>query len=161
MEPISGDFAQEMCMKVSDVMTPDPVCCLPTDTAEKAAKILRDHNVGCVPVVLDQKSRQLIGIITDRDLCCTVVASGLEPKATPIKRFVTTNPLTCRIDDSLDVCLNLMQVYQLRRIPVIDDEERCIGIISQADLVRHKAAKTLDTLAEISKSRPEAVSRTA
>jgi CBS domain-containing protein len=148
-------------MKVSDVMTPDPVCCLPTDTAEKTAKILRDHNVGSVPVVLDHKSRQLIGIITDRDLCCTVVASGLEPKATPIKRFVTTNPLTCRIDDSVDVCVNLMQVYQLRRIPVIDDEERCIGIVSQADLARHNTEKTIETLAEVSKSRPESFSLSA
>src|SRR5260370_12837334 len=104
-------------MKVSDVMTPDPVCCLPTDTAEKAAKKLRDHNVGSVPVVLDHKSRQLIGIITDRDLCCTVVASGLEPKATPIKRFVTTNPLTCRESDSLHLCVNLMQVDHILRIP--------------------------------------------
>ena len=148
-------------MKVSDVMTPDPVCCLPTDTAEKAAKILRDHNVGAVPVVLDRKSRQLIGIITDRDLCCTVVASGLEPKATPIKRFVTSNPLTCRESDTVDVCMNLMQLYQLRRIPVIDDEERCIGMVSQADLARHKAAKTLETLEEVSQARPESVSRTA
>lgn len=148
-------------MKVSDVMTPDPVCCLPTDTAEKAAKILRDRNVGSVPVVLDHKSRQLIGIITDRDLCCTVVASGLEPKATPIKRFVTTNPLTCRESDTVDVCMNLMQLYQLRRIPVIDDEEKCIGMVSQADLARHKAAKTLETLEEVSQSRPESVSRTA
>jgi CBS domain-containing protein len=148
-------------MKVSDVMTPDPVCCLPTDTAEKAAKILRDHNVGAVPVVLDRKSRQLIGIITDRDLCCTVVASGLEPKATPIKRFVTTNPLTCRESDTVEVCVSLMQLYQLRRIPVIDDEERCIGMVSQADLARHKAAKTLETLEEVSQSRPESVSRTA
>jgi CBS domain-containing protein len=148
-------------MKVSDVMTPDPVCCLPTDTAEKSAKILRDHNVGAVPVVLDRKSRQLIGIITDRDLCCTVVASGLEPKATPIKRFVTSNPLTCRESDTVDVCINLMQLYQLRRIPVIDDEERCIGMVSQADLARHKAAKTLETLEEVSQARPESVSRTA
>ncbi len=148
-------------MKVSNVMTPDPVCCLPGDTAEKAAKILRDHNVGSVPVVLDHKSRQLIGIITDRDLCCTVVASGLEPKATPIKRFVTSNPVTCREDDTVEDCANLMQVYQVRRIPVIDEEERCIGIVSQADLARHKAVKTLETLVEVSQTRPEAVSRTA
>lgn len=148
-------------MKVTDVMTPAPVCCLPGDTAEKAAKIMRDHNVGSVPVVLDHKSRQLIGIITDRDLCCTVVASGLEPKATPIKRFVTTNPLTCRESDSVDVCLNLMQVYQLRRIPVIDDEARCIGVVAQADLARHNITKTLETLVEVSRSRPESFERTA
>jgi CBS domain-containing protein len=149
-------------MKVSDVMTPDPICCTPKDTAEKVAKILRDHNVGSVPVVLDQKSRQLIGIITDRDLCVTVVASGLEPKATPIKRFVTSNPVTCQSDDSLDTCISAMQTYQVRRIPVVDDEGRCIGIVAQADLaLRNKTEKTIETLVEVSKSRPESYSLTA
>ncbi len=149
-------------MKVSDVMTPDPICCTPKDTAEKAAKILRDHNIGSVPVVLDHKSRQLIGIITDRDLCVTVVASGLEPKATPIKRFVTSNPVTCQGDDSLDTCVSAMQTYQVRRIPVVDAEGRCIGIVAQADLaLRNTTEKTIETLVEVSKSRPESYSLTA
>jgi CBS domain-containing protein len=149
-------------MKVSDVMTPDPVCCLPKDTAEKVAKILRDHNIGSTPVVLDHKTRQLIGIITDRDLCCTVVASGLEPKATPIKRFVTANPVTCRPDDDLETCIVAMQTYQVRRVPVVDDEGRCIGIVSQADLaLRHQSERTIETLTEVSKSRPESFSLSA
>jgi len=88
-------------MKVRDVMTPTPACCLATDTAQKVAEILRDQNVGSVPVVQDQESRRLTGIITDRDLCCSVIAQGLDPKNTPIERFITRNPVTCREDENL------------------------------------------------------------
>ncbi|HLY97655.1 MAG TPA: CBS domain-containing protein [Candidatus Angelobacter sp.] len=149
-------------MKVSEVMTPDPICCVPRDSAEKVAKLLRDHNIGSVPVVLDYKTRQLIGIITDRDLCCTVVASGLEPKATPIKRYITSNPITCRADDNVEICVHAMQTYQIRRIPVVDDENRCIGIVSQADLLlHHQTEQMFETLVEVSRSRPESFSLTA
>ena len=61
-------------MKIREVMTAKPVCCLPGDTAQRVAQIMREQNVGSVPVVTDYESRKLVGMITDRDLCCTVVA---------------------------------------------------------------------------------------
>src|SRR5215472_4501889 len=66
-------------MKVKDVMTRNPVCCVPGDTAQRVAKIMCEHNVGSIPVVVDQQSQKLTGIITDRDLCCSIVAEGLDP----------------------------------------------------------------------------------
>lgn len=149
-------------MKVRDVMTPEPICCLPSDTAQDVAIMLRDHNVGSLPVVLDHETRKLIGIVTDRDLCCTVIASGLEPKATPIKRLVTMNPITCREEDNVEACLGYMQLFQIRRIPIVDQEGRCIGIVSQADLaLRHEPAHLTKVLPEISKTRPEPARLTA
>jgi len=83
-------------MKMREMMTQNPVCCVPNDSAQRVARIMCDQNVGSIPVVMDQDSRKLVGVITDRDLCCSVVANGLDPKATPIEKFMTLNPVTCR-----------------------------------------------------------------
>lgn len=139
-------------MKVKEVMTPNPVCCVPTDTAQRLAKMMCDHNVGSIPVVADQQSRKLTGIITDRDLCCSVIAQGLDPKSTSIQQYMRQNPVACREDEDLDGCVKAMQQHQIRRIPVIDNNGRCIGIVAQADLaLKEKPAKVSKTVAEISR----------
>lgn len=139
-------------MKVREVMSSNPVCCLVSDTAQKVAGVLCDHNIGSVPVVEDQQSRKLIGIITDRDLCCSVVAKGLDPKSTSIEKFVSLNPVTCRDGENLEKCERAMQEHQIRRIPVVDAEGCCIGIVSQADLaLKEKPEKVSKTVAEVSK----------
>ena len=144
-------------MKVREIMTSDPVCCTPEDSAQKVAKILCDQNIGSVPVVLDRQSRKLLGIITDRDLCCHVVAAGLDPKVTKIDKFISLNPVSCRDGENLDNCERLMQEHQVRRIPVVDAEMRCIGILAQADLaLREKPEKVSKTVAEISRPAPGA-----
>jgi CBS domain-containing protein len=131
-------------MKVREVMTPDPICCVPSDPARKVAKIMCDQNVGSVPVVDDPQSRKLIGMITDRDLCCSVIAKGLEPKSTPIEKFITSNPVTCRDGENVEKCERAMQEHQIRRIPIVDSEGRCIGIVSQADLaLKDKPVKSV------------------
>jgi CBS domain-containing protein len=148
-------------MRVKDVMTAEPVCCRLSDTAQEVAKILRDEDIGSVPIVSEE--RKLEGIITDRDLCCTIVAEGLDPRTTSINNYVTRNPLSCRADDDLDDCERAMQKNQIRRIPVVDDQERCIGVVSQADLaLREEPKKVKETVAEISKpSHPERPSAVA
>jgi CBS domain-containing protein len=137
-------------------MTRDPACCVLSDTAQTVAQILCDRNVGSMPVVADQQSRTLVGMITDRDLCCSVIAQGLDPKTTPIERFISLPPLACRDGENVETCERLMQEHQVRRIPVIDAEDRIIGIVSQADLALHdKPERVSKTVAEISKtSRP-------
>lgn len=143
-------------MKVREVMTANPVCCVSTDTAQKAAQVLRDQHVGSLPVTRDQQSRQLVGMITDRDICCSVVADGLDPKSTPIAKYISGDLRTCREDDDLDKCEQAMQEHQVRRIPVVDDQGRCVGIVSQADLaLKDKPEKVSRTVAEISKPGPE------
>jgi CBS domain-containing protein len=133
-------------------MTSDPVCCVPQDTARKVAQVLRDNNVGSVPVVADHESRKLIGMITDRDICCGVVADGLDPKSTPIEKYMSTDVVTCRDGDNLNECERVMQERQIRRIPVVDGEGRSIGIVAQADLaLKEKPEKVSKTVAEISK----------
>ena len=139
-------------MKIREVMTPNPVCCLPTDTAQRVAQVMRDQNVGSMPVVADTQSLKLIGMITDRDICCSLVAEGLDPKNTTIEEHISGELVTCRDGENLDNCERAMQEHQIRRIPVVDSDGRCIGIVSQADLaLKDKPEKVSKTVAEISK----------
>jgi CBS domain-containing protein len=129
------------------------VCCVPGDTAQAVARIMGEQNIGSVPVVIDQQSRELVGVITDRDLCCSVIAAGLDPKTTPIQKFVSLDPVTCRDGENLDKCERAMQQHQVRRIPIVDGNNRVIGIVSQADLaLKDKPEKVSKTVAEISKT---------
>ncbi|SRR6266705_2477351 len=142
-------------MKIREAMTPNPVSCVPNDTAQRAATLMREHNVGALPVVADRDSCNLLGMITDRDLCVSVIADGLDPKKTIIERYISTNPVTCRDGENLDQAERAMQEHQVRRIPVVDGDGRCIGIVSQADLaLKDKPENVAKTINEISK--PEA-----
>jgi len=91
-------------------------------------------------------------MITDRDLCCSVIAAGLDPKTTPIQKFITAKPITCRDGENVDHCERAMQEHQVRRIPVVDGQDHVIGIVSQADLaLKGKPEHLSKTVAEISK----------
>ena len=139
-------------MKVREAMTSNPVCCVPGDTAQSVAKKMCEHSVGSMPVVTDQQSRKLAGIITDRDLCCSIVAQGLDPKSTTIQKYMHLNPVACRDGENLDGCEQAMQKHQIRRIPVVDGEGRVMGIVSQADLaLKEKSEKVSKTVAAVSR----------
>ena len=141
-------------MKVRDAMTPHPVCCLMTDSAVRVAGLLCKQGVGSIPVVTDHDSRKLIGIITDRDLCCSVLAKGLDAQTTTIEKFVSRNPVACREGENLDDCEQQMQEHQVRRIPIVDGNGQVIGIVSQADLaLKDKPEKLARTVAAVSKPR--------
>jgi CBS domain-containing protein len=139
-------------MKIKEVMSQNPICCMASDSAQKVARIMREHNIGSVPVVTDQQSMELVGVITDRDLCCSIVAAGLDPKSTPVQKFVSLDPVTCRDGENIDKCERAMQEHQIRRIPIVDGNNRVIGIVSQADLaLKARPEKVSKTVAEISK----------
>lgn len=141
-------------MKIKEVMSTNPACCTPIDTAQNVAKMMCALNVGSIPVVDDQQSRTLIGMITDRDLCCSVLAQGPDPKATRIQEFITYNPISCRDGENIDKCERVMQEHQIRRVPVVDGDNRVIGIVAQADVaLKEKPEKVHKTVVEISKSR--------
>jgi CBS domain-containing protein len=145
-------------VKIREVMSRDPVCCVLTDSAQAVARILCDRNIGSVPVVADQQTKKLVGMITDRDLCCSVIAQGLDPKTTAIEKFITLAPVSCRDGENVESCERLMQQHQVRRIPVVDAEDRVIGIISQADLaLNDKPERVSKTVAEISKTSPSSI----
>jgi CBS domain-containing protein len=162
-------------MQVNEVMTANPTCCIPSDTAQTAAIIMRDEDTGIVPIVERKGSRKLVGVITDRDLCLNVIAENLiaatentGPANVAIEHYMTTKVITCRSDDDLDEVLELMKENQVRRIVVVEGQA-IQGIVSLSDLMNRAdvpSGKTRETLEGISKptgeaSKPRAESQTA
>jgi CBS domain-containing protein len=140
-------------MLVQDLMTRVLVCCTPWDTGETAASLMKAHGVGAILVVADPSDPLLEGIVTDRDLCCGVVAAGKDADAVEVADLMTVIPVTCAPEDTLEECGELMQEGQIRRIPVVNNRGRCIGIVAQADIALHApAAQAAKTIKEISKS---------
>lgn len=140
-------------MFVREAMSKEIFYCLPSDTAQAAAKTMKNSGVGALPVLSDSINRRLEGIVTDRDLCCAVVAEAKLAETTKIADVMTRKPVTCAPENTLEDCERLMQKHQIRRLPVLDKEGRCIGMIAQADIaLRAPAADVAKTLAEISRA---------
>jgi CBS domain-containing protein len=132
-------------MKIKHIMTKDPTCCIPSDTAQRAAKIMRDEDTGVVPIIENEQSRKVIGIVTDRDLCMNVVAEGRDPGATQVHEAMTTTVVSCSPQDSVDKATELMRENQIRRIPVVDEQHRLVGIVAMADIVGRANVRTTET----------------
>jgi len=141
-------------MKCKEIMTKDPVCCLPDDEVQKAAKLMKDEDVGVIPIIEDEDTRTLLGIVTDRDLALRVVAEGRDIASTRIKDVMTTGAVSCRPDDDLQKALDAMEENQVRRIPVVDNNRKIVGIIAQADVATRlgEPKRTAAVVEEISKS---------
>jgi len=122
-------------MKKCDVvMTKNPVCCLPDDMVAKVAQLMKRENIGPIPVIENEETRKLVGIVTDRDLALKIVAEGRDAKSTKVEAVMTRKVVTCRAEDDLQIALDAMSKHQLRRIPIVDNDNKILGIISQADV---------------------------
>jgi CBS domain-containing protein len=141
-------------MKCSEVMTDNPVCCLPGDLVNQAARVMRREHVGPVPVISDEQTRELIGIVTDRDLAIKVVAESRDSNKTTVGEVMTNTIVACREDDDMSSAIAAMEEHQIRRIPVIDQSGRIVGIISQADVATrvHEPKRTAEMVEEISRA---------
>lgn len=115
-----------------DFMTADPACCRPHTTLDQVAKMMVQYGCGEIPV-LDLTDRP-IGVVTDRDIVCRVVAEGKNPMAYPAETCMSESVVTVRDDAPVADVVSTMEQHQVRRVPVVDDKGCCIGIISQADV---------------------------
>ena len=140
--------------RCDEVMTNNPVCCLPNDTVVKAAKLMKSGNVGSIPVIENENNMKLVGIVTDRDLALKIVAEGLDSKSTKAERVMTSKVVTCHTGDDLQKALDAMAEHQLRRIPVVDKDNKVVGIIAQADVATrvNQPEKTAEMVKEISQA---------
>jgi len=143
----------EYFMKCEEVMTKAPTCCVPTDSVNRVAKVMKTEDVGSVPVCESRENRKLVGIVTDRDLALHVVAEARDVNMTRVQDVMTGDPFTCQPGDDLQNALDTMQTRQVRRIPVVDRSGQLIGIIAQADIAIRvgKSEKTAETIVRISK----------
>lgn len=138
--------------KCSDIMTENVVYCSPNDSVARAAQLMKTEDIGPVLIVDNDDSRTLVGIVTDRDLALKIVAEGRDPNTTRVEEVMSKKLVTCGAEDDVDVAMNAMAQFQLRRIPVVGDNMRLLGIISQADVATRVDApeKTAEVVKEIS-----------
>lgn len=138
-------------MKVQQIMSADPACCAPVATVEEAARLMAEHDCGEIPVV-DSRHKPL-GVITDRDIACRAVAKG-KGLDTPVQDVMTSPAITVSPDTSIDECCRIMEANQIRRVPVIDAQGGCCGIVAQADLARRGPDKmTAELVRDVSQPR--------
>lgn len=120
-------------------MTPDPACCTPDTTAREAAKLMKEHDCGSIPVVENTSSNRLVGTVTDRDLAIRGLAAGKGPD-TLVRELMTEGPITCGPNDEVEIVREVMVAQQVRRVPVVDDNGSIVGIVAQADIAREEGA---------------------
>jgi CBS domain-containing protein len=119
-------------MKVSELMTKDPIFCSPSNSVRQVARMLRDHDIVLMPVIDDLG--KLIGVVSDRDLCCRFVAEGNDIDRETIGAYITSNAITCRAEDDINVCEQVIRRHGVHRLPVINDAGQCVGIVAPMDL---------------------------
>jgi len=117
-----------------DVMTANPACCSGNATLDQVAQLMAQYDCGEIPIV--NGSDQPIGVITDRDIVCRVVAKGMNPMAHTAEQYMSRPVVTVRTDAPLNDVLSTMERHQIRRVPVIDEQGCCAGMIAQADVAR-------------------------
>lgn len=140
-------------MNVNELMTKDPACCTPDANLQEAARLMKEHDCGCIPVIEDRNSKKPVGVITDRDICCRTVAEGKNPLDLTVQEVMTSNVETVTEDTSVEECCTLMEDKQIRRVVVVDDNGGCCGIVAQADIaLRASENKTAEVVQEVSKT---------
>jgi CBS domain-containing protein len=140
----------------SDLMTRSPVWCFATDVVSSVAQLMKEADVGSLPVLDDPRTKRVIGVVTDRDLVLNVLAEGRRPDIIAIGDVMTAKPVTCRADDALDTALSALAQHQIRRVPIVDETEALVGIIALADVALRveDAAATSEIVRRISTPTP-------
>ena len=119
-------------MNARDIMTEDPACCTQGTTIQEAARLMKQNDCGCIPVV-EEGTRRVLGVITDRDIAVRGLADGLDG-STPVETLMTADPACCSPDSDLQEVERIMAERQVRRVPVTDSDGCGVGIVAQADL---------------------------
>jgi CBS domain-containing protein len=130
---ISQGPAGDGGLSVGEIMTDAVVFCLPDEPVNAAARQMWEHDCGAVPVVAGGK---LVGIVTDRDVCMAAYTQGRPLSEIVIKDAMARHVHACRPEDTLERAASLMADARVRRLPVVDAEQRLVGIVSVADIAR-------------------------
>jgi CBS domain-containing protein len=138
-------------------MTRRPRSVTPETPVTQVAELMEAEDVGAIPVV---EGDRLVGMVTDRDIVVRAIAKGKDPRGMPVAEVSSRDLVTVDPDDDLSDALQLMAQHQVRRLPVVEDDNRLVGVISQADIALEAKEKHAgEMLEEI--SRPPAGPRTA
>src|SRR5207244_4229000 len=124
-------------MQAKDMMTTDPACCTADTSLPEVARMMVERDCGEIPVVENTSSKLPIGVVTDRDIVCRIVANGLNPLDLTAADCMSKPIITVTPDMSLEECCRIMEEKLIRRLPVVDDRGSCIGIVALADISLH------------------------
>jgi CBS domain-containing protein len=133
--------------RVSEVMTRDVVVIHPDASVQHAAQVMDELNVGSLPVC---EGGRLVGVVTDRDITVRATAVGLDPNETRISEVMTDQTRWCTEDESTDAVMRRMGEVKIRRLPVLDEQHRVIGIVALGDLAAQRVGDVGQALCEIS-----------
>jgi CBS domain-containing protein len=138
-----------MAETIRDVMTGSPRTIDSAGSAVDAARLMRDEDVGLIPIV---ESDRLVGTVTDRDIAVRLVAEGKSPESTRVADIASRELVTIDPDQDVDEAMRLMSKHQVRRLPVVEEDGKFVGIVAQADIAKHvAAAQTGEVVEKISK----------
>ena len=136
-------------MTVNEIMTTEPECCAPGTTLQEVAELMVQHDCGEIPVC-DENGKP-IGVLTDRDIVCRIVAAGRDPSRLTALDCMSFPVVATRPDVSVEDCARLMKAHQVRRLPVVDEAGSCCGMVSQADLATKGPERaTFEVVARVS-----------
>ena len=138
-------------MQVKEIMTADPVCCMPETGLQEVAQMMIDCDCGEVPVVGNMLTRIPVGVITDRDIVCRTIAKGLNPLELTVADCMSRPCVTVSSELSVEECCKILEENQIRRVPVVDAGGSCCGIVALADIALHaKKSAAGEVLKEVS-----------
>lgn len=139
-----------MGTKVHEVMTDRPRCVTPETPVSEAAQLMASDDVGSLPIL---DGEQLAGVVTDRDIVIRAIAKGKDPRGMPVREVASRELVKVHAEQDLSDALKLMASEQVRRLPVVDDDGRLVGILAQADVAVEAKEKAVgEMVEEISKS---------
>jgi CBS domain-containing protein len=143
-------------VQIKEIMTRDPVVAPPDTTLREAARTMRELDSGVLPIGEDDR---LLGILTDRDITVRATAEGKDPNATPVREVMSSEVVSCFEDEDERDAAAKMEEHQLRRLVVLDRDERLVGIVSLGDLAVHTTDDRLSAEVTEAVSEPAQVER--
>jgi CBS domain-containing protein len=141
-----------MGTKVHDVMTTRPRGVSGDTPISHVAELMRVEDVGAIPIL---EGDRLVGVVTDRDIVVRAVAGGKDPRGMPVSEVCSQDLVTVRADSDLSEALRLMAYHQVRRLPVVEEGDRLVGVISQADVARTAKERSTGEVVEAISAPPE------
>jgi CBS domain-containing protein len=131
-------------MKVSDLMTREVKACHPHDSLNRAAQLMWENDCGAIPIV--DSDAKVIGMLTDRDICMAAYTKGIALVDASAASVMSRNVSVCNPGDNISTATERMREHQIRRLPVVDENEQLVGILSVSDIAREterlRAAKS-------------------
>ena len=135
--------------QIREVMTSDPRTVTADSSIAEAARLMRDEDTGIAPIT---EGARLVGVVTDRDIAIGVVAEGKDPQSTKVTEIASSKLVTVDPQQDLDEALRLMAKHQVRRLPVVEEDGKLVGILAQADIAKHAdTSRTGEVVEQISK----------